>query len=84
MLAEIYKLTKRRSAQPGAPWAINRRRTFWTEHSKNSKKLPLERVIYGLGIRMVGDADGAVSGGSIFGSMEEFEKASVEELQAVN
>ena len=48
-----------------------------------SKKLPLERVIYGLGIRMVG-ARTAQFLAEHFGSMEALEQAGVEELQSVN
>jgi len=50
---------------------------------KNSKKLPLERVIYGLGIRMVGERTARFLA-EHFGSMEALERASVEELQNVN
>jgi DNA ligase (NAD+) len=50
---------------------------------ENSKKLRLERVIYGLGIRMVGERTAQFLA-EHFGSMEELEKASVEELQDVN
>jgi DNA ligase (NAD+) len=50
---------------------------------ENSKKLPLERVIYGLGIRMVGERTAQFLA-EHFGSMEELEKAGVEELQNVN
>ncbi len=49
---------------------------------KNSKKLPLERVIYGLGIRMVGERTAQFLA-EHFGSMEDLAKASVEELQDV-
>jgi DNA ligase (NAD+) len=48
-----------------------------------SKKLPLERVIYGLGIRMVGERTAQFLT-EHFGSMEALENASVEELQNVN
>ncbi len=48
-----------------------------------SKKLPLERVIYGLGIRMVGERTAQFLA-EHFGSMEALEKAGVEELQNVN
>jgi DNA ligase (NAD+) len=48
-----------------------------------SKKLPLERVIYGLGIRMVGERTAQFLA-EHFGSMEALEQASVEELQEVN
>jgi DNA ligase (NAD+) len=50
---------------------------------ENSKKLPLERVIYGLGIRMVGERTAQFLA-EHFGSMEALENASVEELQDVN
>ncbi len=50
---------------------------------ENSKKLPLERVIYGLGIRMVGERTAQFLA-EHFGSMEELEKAGVEELQDVD
>jgi DNA ligase (NAD+) len=50
---------------------------------ESSKKLPLERVIYGLGIRMVGERTAQFLA-EHFGSMEALEKASVEELQDVN
>jgi DNA ligase (NAD+) len=49
---------------------------------ENSKTLPLERVIYGLGIRMVGERTAQFLA-EHFGSMEELAKASVEELQNV-
>jgi len=50
---------------------------------ENSKQLPLERVIYGLGIRMVGERTAQFLA-EHFGSMEELGKAGVEELQNVN
>ncbi len=50
---------------------------------ENSKKLPLERVIYGLGIRMVGERTAQFLADH-FGSMEALENAGVEELQTVN
>ena len=49
---------------------------------ENSKKLPLERVIYGLGIRMVGERTAQFLA-EHFGSMEAIEQASAEELQNV-
>jgi len=49
----------------------------------NSKKLPLERVIYGLGIRMVGERTAQFLS-EHFGSMEALESAGIEELQSVN
>ena len=50
---------------------------------ENSKKLPLERVIYGLGIRMVGERTAQFLA-EHFGSMEVLESAGIEELQNVN
>jgi DNA ligase (NAD+) len=50
---------------------------------ENSKKLPLERVIYGLGIRMVGERTAQFLA-EHFGSMEALACAGVEELQNVN
>ncbi len=50
---------------------------------ERSKKLPLERVIYGLGIRMVGERTAQFLA-EHFGSMEALEQASIEELQDVN
>jgi len=50
---------------------------------ENSKKLPLERVIYGLGIRFVG-ARTAQFLAEHFGSMEALASAGIEELQNVN
>ena len=50
---------------------------------ENSKKLPLERVIYGLGIRMVGERTAQFLA-EHFGSMEDLTAAGVEELQNVN
>ncbi|MDR3749480.1 MAG: NAD-dependent DNA ligase LigA [Acidobacteriota bacterium] len=50
---------------------------------KNSKTLPLERVIYGLGIRMVGERTAQFLA-EHFGSMGALMKASEEELQEVN
>jgi DNA ligase (NAD+) len=48
-----------------------------------SKKLPLERVIYGLGIRMVGERTAQFLA-EHFGSMDALMKAAEEELQEVN
>ena len=50
---------------------------------ENSKKLPLERVIYGLGIRMVGERTAQFLA-EHFGSMDELMEATEEELQQVN
>ncbi len=80
-VADIYKLTKKdllSLERMGDKSAQN-----ILDEIDNSKKLPLERVIYGLGIRMVGERTAQFLA-EHFGSMEELEKASVEELQNVN
>jgi DNA ligase (NAD+) len=50
---------------------------------ETSKKLPLERVIYGLGIRMVGERTAQFLA-EHFGSMEALENAGIDELQDVD
>src|ERR1700736_4925683 len=80
-VADIYDLTKKdllsleRFAEKSAQNIL--------DEIENSKKLPLERVIYGLGIRFVG-ARTAQFLAEHFGSMEALPSASVEELQDVN
>jgi DNA ligase (NAD+) len=80
-VADIYNLTKadllslERMGDKSAQNILN--------EIENSKKLPLERVIYGLGIRMVGERTAQFLA-EHFGSMEALEKAGVEELQNVN
>ncbi len=80
-VADIYKLTKadllslERMGDKSAQNIL--------DEIENSKKLPLERVIYGLGIRMVGERTAQFLA-EHFGSMEELEKAGAEELQNVN
>jgi DNA ligase (NAD+) len=80
-VADIYKLTKadllslERFADKSAQNIL--------DEIENSKKLPLERVIYGLGIRMVGERTAQFLA-EHFGSMEELANASAEELQSVN
>ncbi|HWJ47107.1 MAG TPA: NAD-dependent DNA ligase LigA, partial [Candidatus Udaeobacter sp.] len=80
-VADIYKLTKadllslERFADKSAQNIL--------DEIENSKKLPLERVIYGLGIRMVGERTAQFLADH-FGSMEALANATVEELQNVN
>jgi len=80
-VADIYKLTKadllslERMGDKSAQNIL--------DEIEASKKLPLERVIYGLGIRMVGERTAQFLA-EHFGSMEAFESAGVEELQDVN
>jgi DNA ligase (NAD+) len=50
---------------------------------ENSKKLALERVIYGLGIRMVGERTAQFLA-EHFGSMEALANSTLEQLQSVN
>jgi DNA ligase (NAD+) len=80
-VADIYALTKKdllsleRFAEKSAQNIL--------DEIKKSKDLPLERVIYGLGIRMVGERTAQFLA-EHFGSMEALEHASLEELQNVN
>ena len=80
-VADIYDLTKKdllsleRFADKSAQNIL--------DEIENSKKLPLERVIYGLGIRFVGERTAQFLA-EHFGSMDDLAKAGVEELQDVN
>ncbi len=80
-VADIYRLTKDdllKLERMGDKSAEN-----VLEEIKKSKKLPLERVIYGLGIRMVGERTAQFLA-EHFGSMDALMKAGEEELQEVN
>jgi DNA ligase (NAD+) len=80
-VADIYKLTKadllslERMGDKSAQNVL--------DEIENSKKLPLERVIYGLGIRMVGERTAQFLA-EHFGSMDALMNAGEEELQEVN
>jgi DNA ligase (NAD+) len=80
-VADIYKLTKadllslERMGDKSAQNVLN--------EIEASKKLPLERVIYGLGIRFVGERTAQFLA-EHFGSMDELMNAGEEELQQVN
>ncbi len=80
-VADIYQLTKKdllsleRMGEKSAQNIL--------DEIDKSKKLPLERVIFGLGIRFVGERTAQFLS-EHFGSMEAIETASVEELQNVN
>jgi DNA ligase (NAD+) len=80
-VADIYALTKKdilsleRFADKSAQNIL--------DEIENSKKLPMERVIYGLGIRFVGERTAQFLA-EHFGSMDAIEKASAEELQEVD
>src|SRR5438046_9167589 len=80
-VADIYKLTKSdllKLERMGDKSAQN-----VLDEIEDSKELPLERVIYGLGIRFVGERTAQFLA-EHFGSLDAMEKASVEELQEVN
>jgi DNA ligase (NAD+) len=80
-IADIYKLTKENLLsleRMGDKSAQN-----VLDEIEASKKLPLERVIYGLGIRMVGERTAQFLA-EHFGSMDALMNASEEELQEVN
>jgi DNA ligase (NAD+) len=80
-VADIYKLNKNdllsleRFADKSAQNIL--------DEIERSKKLPLERVIYGLGIRFVGERTAQFLA-EHFGSIEALEKATAEELQEVD
>ena len=80
-VADIYKLTK--DDLLGLERMGDKSAQNILDEIENSKKLPLERVIYGLGIRMVGERTAQFLA-EHFGSMEALESAGVEELQDVN
>ncbi|MFZ0954281.1 MAG: NAD-dependent DNA ligase LigA [Candidatus Sulfotelmatobacter sp.] len=80
-VADIYKLTK--DDLLGLERMGDKSAQNILDEIDNSKKLPLERVIYGLGIRMVGERTAQFLA-EHFGSMEALESAGVEELQDVN
>jgi DNA ligase (NAD+) len=79
-VADLYDLTKKellsleRFADKSAQNIL--------DEIENSKKLPLERVIYGLGIRMVGERTAQFLA-EHFGSMEALATASLADLQNV-
>ncbi len=80
-VADLYKLTKadllqlERMGEKSAENVLG--------EIEASKKLPLERVIYGLGIRMVGERTAQFLA-EYFGSLDAIMNASVGELEEVN
>jgi DNA ligase (NAD+) len=80
-VADIYRITKKdlltleRMGDKSAQNVL--------DEIENSKKLPLERVIFGLGIRFVGERTAEFLS-EHFGSMDALMKADEEELQDVN
>ncbi len=80
-VADIYKLTKQDLL--GLERMGDKSAQNVLEEIEASKNLPLERVIYGLGIRFVGERTAQFLA-EHFGSMEALRRASQEELQEVN
>jgi DNA ligase (NAD+) len=80
-VADLYDLTKEKLLTLDR-FADKSAQNIITE-IENSKKRPLERVIYGLGIRMVGERTAQFLA-EHFGSMEDLEKASLQDLQGVD
>ncbi len=80
-VADIYDLTKKDLL--GLERFADKSAQNILDEIDSSKKLPLERVIYGLGIRMVGERTAQFLA-EHFGSMEALVNTSVEELQDVN
>ena len=80
-VADIYKLTKEDLL--GLERMGDKSAQNILDEIEASKKLPLERVIYGLGMRFVGERTAQFLA-EHFGSMEALEQAGVEELQNVN
>jgi DNA ligase (NAD+) len=80
-VADLYKLTKdnllelERMGEKSAENVL--------AEIEASKKLPLERIIYGLGIRFVGERTAQFLAAH-FGSLDAIMKASAEELEEVN
>ncbi|HEY6253480.1 MAG TPA: NAD-dependent DNA ligase LigA, partial [Candidatus Angelobacter sp.] len=80
-VGDIYELTKEKLLtleRIGDKSAQN-----LLDEIEQSRKLPLERVIYGLGIRFVGERTAEFLS-QHFGSMDALMTASIEELQEVN
>jgi len=80
-VADIYRLTKDDLLKLGRVGEKSAQNVL--DEIEASKKLPLERVIYGLGIRFVGERTAQFLA-EHFGSMDALMKAGEEELQDVN
>jgi DNA ligase (NAD+) len=80
-VADIYQLTK--AALLSLERMGDKSAQNVLDEIEASKKLPLERVIYGLGIRFVGERTAQFLA-EHFGSMDALMNASEEELQQVN
>jgi len=80
-VADIYQITKQDLL--GLERMGDKSAQNVLDEIANSRKLPLERVIYGLGIRFVGERTAEFLA-QHFGSLDAMMQASVEELQEVN
>jgi DNA ligase (NAD+) len=80
-VADLYKLTKESLLQLDRMGEKSAENVL--AEIDASKKLPLERVIYGLGIRFVGERTAQFLA-EYFGSLDAIMKASAEELEEVN
>jgi DNA ligase (NAD+) len=80
-VADIYRLTKDDLLQLERMGDKSAQNVL--DEIESSKKLPLERVIYGLGIRFVGERTAQFLA-EHFGSMDALIKAAEQELQEVN
>ncbi|HEY1262151.1 MAG TPA: NAD-dependent DNA ligase LigA, partial [Terriglobales bacterium] len=79
-VADIYQLTKKDLL--GLERFADKSAQNILDEIENSKHLPLERVIYGLGIRFVGERTAQFLA-EHFGSLDDIENAGEEELQNV-
>ncbi len=80
-VADLYKLTKDKLLKLERMGDKSAQNVL--DEIAASKKLPLERVIYGLGIRFVGERTAQFLA-EHFGSLDAIMKASAEELEEVN
>lgn len=80
-IADIYKVTK--ADLLGLERMGDKSAQNVLDEIEASKKLPLDRVVFGLGIRFVGERTAQFLA-EHFGSMDDLMQASEEELQAVN
>jgi DNA ligase (NAD+) len=80
-VADIYELTKKDLL--GLERFADKSAQNILDEIEKSKTLPLERVIYGLGIRMVGERTAQFLA-EHFGSMDALMDASLEQLEEVN
>ena len=78
-LEDIYRLKEHAEALKALPGFGQKRVQTMLDNIENSKQQPLEKLLFGLGIRHVGEATAKLLAQS-FGSMEAFQRASYEDL----